>query len=128
MKSRQAKTQYLKRLEEAGLSLDELTAAVGIESMLAFYAEERADDCDLEEDGDMLLFQWGLFDWGKGEFLEINITRQFIGDAEEPRQLSLTFQFDPACALKGLKDGKESTVKVKPDGEVVKNFAFPKKK
>jgi hypothetical protein len=33
--------------------------------MLAFYASDRAADC-AGVDGDMLLFQWGIFDWGSG--------------------------------------------------------------
>jgi hypothetical protein len=93
-----AKTRFLKRLEEAGQSLDALTPTIGVEAMLAYYAEERADGCPLEEDGDMLLFQWGTHDWGKGAAFEVSIVRQLIAadDEEEPRQLDLCFRFDPA--------------------------------
>ena len=31
----------------------------GIEALLAFYEEDRAEGCLIDEDGDMLLFQWG---------------------------------------------------------------------
>ncbi|MDR2633709.1 MAG: hypothetical protein LBC51_08840 [Treponema sp.] len=48
------------------------------------------------EDGDMLLFQYGLYDWGKGRFFEFDITRQFIKQNEdEPYQLSMTLLFEP---------------------------------
>jgi hypothetical protein len=48
------------------------------------------------EDGDMLLFQYGTYDWGKGRFFEFNITRQFIKQNEdEPYQLSMTLFFEP---------------------------------
>src|SRR5690242_283844 len=99
MKPRAAKSRFLKRLEAAGLALDALTPAAGTEAMLAYYAEERADGCPLDADGDLLLFQWGTYDWGDGPAFEVNITRQLIvaGDAdEEPRQVRLTFRFEPA--------------------------------
>ena len=110
MRPRAAKTRFLKRLEDAGLSLATLTVAAGVEAMLSYFADERADGCDPDEDGDMLLFQWGTNDWGDGTAFEVNITRQLIAtndDDDEPRQLSLTFQFDPAVAPKKLKNGNK---------------------
>jgi hypothetical protein len=98
MKPRAAKTRFLKRLEAAGQSLDALTPAAGVEAMLAYYAEERADGCPLDEEGDMLLFQWGTQDWGEEPAFEVSIVRQLIaaGDEKEPRQLDLRFRFEPA--------------------------------
>ena len=95
-----AKTRFLKRLEAAGRSLNALTPSVGVEAMLAFYADERADCCPLDEDGDMLLFQWGTNDWGDGPAFEVSIVRQLIvadDENEEPRQLDLRFRFEPAA-------------------------------
>ena len=96
-----ARSRFLDRLDADGRSLAVLTAGAGVEAMLAFYAEERADGCDLEGDGDMLLVQWGTNDWGEGPAFEVSITRQFMvacdGD-DEPRQLSLTFRFGPDAA------------------------------
>jgi hypothetical protein len=100
MKPRLAKTRFLKRLEGAGQSLDGLTPTVGIEAMLAYYAEERADGCRLDEDGDTLLFQWGTHDRGDHPTFEFSIVRQLIvaGDEdEEPSQLDLRFRFEPAA-------------------------------
>jgi hypothetical protein len=105
-----AKTRFLKRLAEAGLSLSELTPLTGVEAMLSYYAEERADSCDPNDDGDMLLFQWGTNDWGDGPAFEVNIIRQFIdteADDDTPRQLSLMFRFDSAVALARLKSGNK---------------------
>ena len=31
-----------------------------------------------DEEQDMLLFQYGVFDWGQGERFELDLTRQFI--------------------------------------------------
>ena len=82
--------------------------------MLDLYSTARADNCDLEADGDSLLFQWGTYDWGNGKNFEYNITRQFIfptkfKDEEEEWeedtiwQLSLTLKFQPLDKFEGLK-------------------------
>ncbi|MDB5307949.1 MAG: hypothetical protein JWO38_2151 [Gemmataceae bacterium] len=105
-----ARTRFLKRLEGAGQGLESLTTAAGIEAMLAFYADERAEGCDPTGDGDMLLFQWGVNDWGAGPAFEVSITRQLMvaGDEnDEPRQLSLTCRFDPTLATGGGEGGSE---------------------
>jgi hypothetical protein len=110
MRPQTAKIRFTERLEAAGLSLATLTPAAGIEVMLDYYAEERADGCILKWDGDMLLFEWGTYDWGNGPAFEVNITRQLIdtNDEEtEPQQLSLTFRFDPAIAPAGLDAGNK---------------------
>jgi hypothetical protein len=107
MKPLVAKTRFLERLEAVGLSLDALTPAPGIEAMLAYYVEERAEGCDIDADGDMLLFQWGTHDWGDGPAFEVNITRQLIvaeEEAEGPRQLGLTFRFGPSVGEE-LREG-----------------------
>jgi hypothetical protein len=100
MEPREAKTRFLKRLESAGRSLATLTPAEGIDYMLAYYADERADGCDLGADGDMMLFAWGTYDWGDGPAFEVNITRQLIitnDEEDEPLQLRLSFRFEPAA-------------------------------
>lgn len=109
MKPGTAKTRFLKRLDAAKLKLDALTPSAGVEAMLHFYADERADGCDPDDDGDMLLFEWGTNDWGEGPSFEVNLTRQFMitDDVEEPRQLSLIFCFAPVDAPSGLKDGNK---------------------
>jgi hypothetical protein len=102
MKPRAAKTRLLKRLEAAGLSLDTLTPSAGVEAMLTYYAEERAEGCPFEDDGDMLLFQWGTYDWGKGPGFKVDITRQLIRtDTKEKEiwQLRLVLGFDPAVGI-----------------------------
>ena len=100
MKPGAAKSRFLKRLQAAELSLTALTLAAGVEAMLAYYAEERAEGCPLDQDGDMLLFQWGTHDWGDGPVFEVSIVRQLMvadDEDEEPRQLDLRFRFTPAA-------------------------------
>ena len=102
--------RFLDFLTIAGLNLDSLTPAIGLERMLEFYAHHRVDHCQIDEDGDMLLYQWGLYDWGEGEHFEWNITRQLLtaaGDGdEEIAQLSLTFRFEAEPSWDALGDGE----------------------
>jgi hypothetical protein len=92
--------------------------------MLAFYQAVRADDVDMNADGDMLLFQWGVYDWGQGASFTYNITRQLIfphddfqeviaqadqteGDSGDMAifQLSLTLTYAPTDILHGITAG-----------------------
>ncbi len=86
--------------------LDRLTARQGIDAMLAFYADQRADGVHVDEDGDMLLFQWGVYSFSGPPTFQLNLTRQFIlPDEDEPYQLSLTFHHAPSDQMKALKSG-----------------------
>ena len=108
MKPRSSKKAFLKLIANANRHLNTLDPAEGVELMLTFYRDERAAECRIDADGDMLLFQWGTYDWGEGESFDFDITRQFIlgdGDDEDIFQLSLTFKFKPTIALRQLADG-----------------------
>jgi hypothetical protein len=115
---------FERHLSLSGHSASALTVSEGVEAMLAFYAAERCDGCVLEEDGDMLLFQWGTYNWGDSTHFELNITRQLMpggdggdggdGDGDEDEdddegilQLSLTFRFPAAAELQALGSGNE---------------------
>jgi hypothetical protein len=79
--------------------------------MLAFYRHQRADDCPADTSGDMLLFEWGIWRWSGPEHFCFSLTRQFIlgGISEDENiwQVSLSFKFAPADALRALgADGK----------------------
>ncbi|MGE4190150.1 MAG: hypothetical protein AB7G12_09635 [Thermoanaerobaculia bacterium] len=70
--------------------------------VLELYGRERIDRTAIDEDGDMLLFQWGVFDWGDGRRFEIDLSRQAIipeDDDEEAdqeiQQLRCTFRYEP---------------------------------
>jgi len=81
---------------------------MGFAQMFAFYQSVSPEGCN-EADGDMLLFQWGTYDWGSGAQFELNITRQFIEqelqDDDAISQLSLTFRFAPTPERKILGEG-----------------------
>ena len=92
---------FQQRLQDARRPLETLTVHDGIAAMASFYQDERADDCELDEDGDMLLVQWGpMVARGVPPTFEVNVTRQFIGPQQDAEvvQLSLTFSFplDPS--------------------------------
>ena len=78
-----------------------------IKTAIDLYSLERIDGAAsiLE---DMLLFQWGVFDWGEGEYFELDITRQISpSDTEELRQLSCTLYFTPSKVLREIEEGNK---------------------
>jgi hypothetical protein len=90
-----------------GVNLSSSTPREGLEQMLLFYQSAPATGCS-GPDGDMLLFQWGTYDWGEGRHFELNITRQFIEqelqDDDAISQLSLTYKFEPTLEREAMKD------------------------
>lgn len=86
-----AEKTFLRILGNHGWTLESITVEQGVEAMIEFYRDHRAQHTDLTADGDMLLVQWssGILD----------ITRQLTrsGNPDNPiRQLSLSFQVDAA--------------------------------
>lgn len=69
---------------------------------------------------DMLLYQWGMSHWEKGEVFVVNLTRQFIAgeesDDEDIWQLSLDFVFSPTEALRAIESGNKWCPNAKPRG------------
>ena len=57
--------------------ITDLTVPAAIDAMLAFYAEVRMEGCDMAHDGDMLLYQWGTYDWGRGRHFELEAIAPF---------------------------------------------------
>jgi hypothetical protein len=99
-------------VKAAGIQLASLTPAEGIPLMIKFYEEVRAEDCEFDSDGDMLLYQWGVYeDLDGGKSLHVDITRQFIVSDEDGEdamsQLSLTFFYKPPEKFQALKDGNK---------------------
>lgn len=88
-----------------GIDLTTSTPREGIQLMLAFRAQAACAACS----EDMLLYQWGTYDWGNGKQFELDITRQFIeaalDDDDAISQLSLTYKFQPTKNLDALGIG-----------------------
>jgi len=110
MKPKDAKQELTKFIKKSGAKLTALTPAQGIELMLDFYQKIRAGGCPFDADGEMLLYQSGVYDdFDGGESLHFDINRQFIQPSRDGddamSQLSLTFFFRPAAKYLRLKDG-----------------------
>lgn len=67
------------------------------------------EDVNKEEDGDMVLFQYGTYDWGSGEFFEVDLVRQLMPPGEDDEedddviiQLHCTFRYRPTDSLRAL--------------------------
>lgn len=101
-------------LVEAGVDLEHPTAA-DVERTWAVwrrFAEEPVEDVptgveDFDEENDAVLAQHGVYDWGGGEFFELDLTRQLAffdedGEHDHYAQLRCTFRFAPTDELRAL--------------------------
>ncbi len=97
-------------LAQRGLSPEHVTVKDGLQAMLDFF-QSVSFSPQSEGDPDMLLFQWGVYDWGSGARYEVDITRQLIWPSQEDEeelelwQLSWTFRFEPNEQLRALGRG-----------------------
>ena len=104
-----AQTEFTRRLRARGVELSAIGIDVGLSEAFAFYRDVRPTGCDDDLDGDMLLFQWGIYDLGEGRYFNLDLTRQFIlegtEDDESIFQLGFTFLYVPSPALEALRPG-----------------------
>lgn len=108
MNAREARTQFEKYVAASGVAEPLATPEKAFTVMFRFYGDCRADDVDIDADGDMLLFQWGMHDWGEGPRFEVDLTRQLIatdGEDDDIWQLHLTYRFAPTEDLRQLGSG-----------------------
>lgn len=94
-----APSAILKLTREGIDSLDSKYVESALDLICKLYSEHPAKGYDRDEDGDMLLFQYGVFDWGQGKNFEIDFTRQFY-KPENIVQLRCTLYFEPEQAKK----------------------------
>jgi len=105
MKVQESEARLRKRV---GKPIEQLTPREAIAAMCDFYKDERADGADLDQDGDMLLYQWGVYSFGQPEAFQIDITRQFMVTGEdEPHQLHCTCYFKPTDALRKINSSNQ---------------------
>jgi hypothetical protein len=105
MKAKESVKAFHYFAAEKGIDLNASTPREGIEAMLEFRKAVACTVCC----NDMLLYQWGSYDWGAGKYFELNITRQFIEEELEDddaiSQLSLTYKYTPTAELSNLGAG-----------------------
>jgi len=107
MRVAEARASLLGLLEARGLVVSQLDGESAM-SMLDFYATVRAEDVDVDRDGDMVLFQWGTYRFAGMPSFHYDMTRQFMtpdGEDESIWQLSITLHFEPDEATKKLGHG-----------------------
>jgi hypothetical protein len=104
-----SKDALLAFLSARGIASDKGSLLQLVAGTVAFYRDANADGLSASVQSDMLLFQWGVYDWGTGENFEFDITRQFIsafsfGD-DAISQLRMTAYFAPTPELRKLGAG-----------------------
>jgi hypothetical protein len=81
----------------------------GLRALIDFYSNVRVEGCDPGADQDMLLFQWGTYDWGEGEHFELDLVRQIMIPDEEDDdaiwQLHLTYRYPASADLSLVGSG-----------------------
>jgi len=97
--------EFSRFVGEHGHEVASLRPNEAVDVMLDFYRSVRSPEVEPER-GDALLYQWGAFDWGKGEYFEFDLTRQLIrrggSDDSDINQLNLTLRFVPSPELKAI--------------------------
>ena len=96
-------------LIQQGVNIDVLRLQSTLAAFFEFYRAERAEGCALDADGDMLLFEWGVVDWGDGEHFELSLARQLIFGPDDGKiwQLKLTYAYEPTDPFRALGDGNQ---------------------
>lgn len=96
-------------LATAGMTVDELTPAAALAQMAVFYLDVRAEKCIMDEEGDVLVFQWGVNEQEPEPTFQLEFSRHFIepGDEDEDgmSQMSLILHYAITPALEELEPG-----------------------
>ncbi len=111
MKPRDSKDHLTRQILAEGLDIEALKPSEAVHMMLPFYKSVRVEGADPEEDHDMLLYRWGMYDRGRGHSFEFDIVRHFIESGTEDddgmTQLCLTCRFRPTAELEALGAGEQ---------------------
>lgn len=111
MKSSDALSTLTGMITAAGVNLASPSVADLSKALTVFrdFSEIPVDDVNKDEDGDMVLLQYGTYDWGSGEFFEVDLVRQLMPPGEEYEedddlifQLHCTFRFEPTESLRAF--------------------------
>ena len=88
----------LEQIVKSYITDNNITPETALTSILDFYKNYKTDTESENTDDDMLLFQYGTYDWdGTGKKFEFNLTRQIIDpNDEEYHQVKLTLYYNAA--------------------------------
>ncbi len=88
---------------------DDITAEEAVRLMLAFYTQVTAPEGLLEDRGDVLHFEWGLYQCGEAELFHFELNREFTekwkGDDNGVSRFTLGLHYRPTFTLRALKPG-----------------------
>ena len=110
MKPSQSLKEFEKFLGEQKEVIASLGASRAVDAMTEFYVSKRAKGCSIADDGDMLVYQWGLEGWDDDEVFEFEMARQFIRSnflGESISQLRLTLKYRATDDLRKLESGNK---------------------
>ena len=110
MLPRDSETAFRQFLAKSGLEPAGMNLATGLQQVQSFYTSVSAKRLQEYPDADMLLFQWGTYDWtGAGATFQADLTRQFISsdavDDDAFSQLLLTFHYPTTPESDALGEG-----------------------
>jgi hypothetical protein len=85
----------LEQIVNSNITDDNITPETALTSILEFYKNYKTKSGSENADDDILLFQYGTYDWdGNGGKFEFNLTRQIVDpDDEEYHQVKLTLYY-----------------------------------
>jgi hypothetical protein len=88
---------------------DEINAEEAVRLMLAFYKHVHAPEGLLEDDGDVLQVEWGMYDCGETELFHFEMSREFT-EAGKPEdngvsRFTLGLHYRPTFTLRSLAAG-----------------------
>jgi hypothetical protein len=133
MTSDEAPDRLRELLRDAGVDVERPTHG-DVErtwEVIRRFAEERVDDAQaLEEGGDGILAQYGIFAWDGPPHFELDMTRQFSfadddGEYSHMTQLQCTFQFAVTDELRALGEDNLWSFDLTLDTFFEKSLAMP---
>lgn len=106
MRPEDSAAEFRRFLQQRSVTLEPAALPELVEAVLAFYQTVPATDPVNALQADMLLFQYGTYDWGEGENFEFDITRQFIVSDDEDddaiSQLRCTVRYKATSDLRAI--------------------------
>ena len=100
MKPSASENALRQHFKKAQIDPTEFTVRELVDTVIGFYQSQRASGLSSDPDSDILLFQWGKYDWGEGEHFEVDMVRQFakrqLFGGPILSQLHATAYFEPS--------------------------------
>ncbi len=107
MKPEQSKEKLIELMKDKGFEIEKINLEKGFSLISDFYENTRSENCGIDQDGDMLLFQWRFLP-NESKY-EIDIVRQFtlsdLDADDRMSQLHFIFNFPISENISSIPDG-----------------------